>query len=98
MAGSSRSLVPAANASTHSSSDPPSSGHDDASVMTSPTPTRSSPWRSPSAANTSLVATGTHGLTSTDGIFGGFNGSSFSPTPVMSQAREARQTGTSAPT
>ena len=57
----------------------------------------SSPLRRPSAANTSLVATGTRGLTITQGIFGRLSGSSFSPTPVMSQACEARQTGTSAP-
>ena len=61
------------------------------------TPTNSSPWRRPSAANTSLVATGTRGLTSTQGIFGRLSGSSVSPTPVMSQARDGRQTGTSAP-
>ena len=64
---------------------------------TSVTPTSNSPLRRPSAANTSLVATGTRGLTSTQGIFGRLSGSSVSPTPVMTQACEARHTGTSAP-
>ena len=59
---------------------------------TSVTPTNSSPWRTPSAANTSLVATGMRGLTSTQGIFGRLSGNSVSPTPVMSQARDCTDT------
>ncbi len=96
VAGASRSLVPAASASTHSSTDAPSSGQA-AAWITSVAPTSNSPLRRPRASNTSLVATGTRGLTSTQGNFGKTNGSSVSPTPVMTQAREARQTGTSAP-
>ena len=65
--------------------------------ITSVAPTSNSPLRRPSASNTSLVATGTRGLTSTQGMFGRLSGSRVSPTPVMSQAREARHTGTSAP-
>ena len=98
MAGASRSFAPSVSATIHSSIELPSSGHDSVSITTSVAPIRSSPWRRPSALNTSLVATGTQGLTSTDGILGGLSGNSFSPTPVMSQAREARHTGTSAPT
>jgi hypothetical protein len=96
MAGLSRSLELAASASTHSSSDPCSSGHRSCS-STSVTPTSNSPLRRPSAAKTSLVATGTPGLTITQGIFGRLSGCSVSPTPVMTQPRDWTQTGTSAP-
>src|SRR6266404_1799560 len=96
IAGASRSLEFAASTSAQSSIDAPSSGQAVA-WSTSANPTNSSPFRKPSAANTSLVATGARGLTSTQGIIGKLSGSSVSPTPVMSQAREARQTGTSEP-
>src|ERR1700692_2782234 len=96
VAGASRSLEPAASTSTQSSTDAPSSGQAVAR-STSAIPTSNSPWRKPSALNTSRVATGTRGLTITQGSFGRLNGSKVSPTPVMTQAREARQTGTSAP-
>src|SRR5450631_1308212 len=96
VAGASRSLEPAASASTQSSTDAPASGQA-AAPNTSLAPTSNSPLRRPSAANTSLVATGTQGLTITQGIFGRLSGNRVSPIPVMTQAREARQTGTSAP-
>ena len=96
IAGASRSLVPAASASTQSSSEPPSSGQAVASHHVGGADQQLAVAQA-SAANTSLVATGTRGLTSTHGIFGRLSGSSFSPTPVMTQAREARHTGTSAP-
>ena len=51
-----------------------------------------------SAANTSLVATATPGLTSTAGNRGRSSGSeSISPIPRMKRGRTSRQTGTSAP-
>src|SRR5260370_32028347 len=96
MGGASGVLERAGGAGTQSSTDAPSSGQPAAS-STSVAPTKSSPLRSPNALNTSLVATGTRGLTITQGNFGKFSGSNVSPTPVMTQAREARQTGTSAP-
>src|SRR5713101_5150811 len=96
VAGASRSLEPVASTSTQSSTDAPSSGQAVAR-STSATPTSNSPWRKPSALNTSRVATGTRGLTITQGSFGKLSGSRVSPTPVMTQGREARQTGTSAP-
>ena len=53
-----------------SSSDAPASRPGRSPRITSVAPTSNSPLRRPSAANTSLVATGTRGLTSTHGIFG----------------------------
>src|ERR1700754_4310534 len=96
VAGASRSLVPELSASTQSSTDDPGSGQAGAPI-TSVTPTSNSPWRRPSAWNTSLVATGIRGLIMTQGSFGRLSGSRVAPTPVMTQAREARHTGTSAP-
>src|SRR6185437_6277375 len=92
IAGASRSLGTTESASTQAPIEAPPSGHAGDS-MTSVAPTRSSPLRKPSAAKTSLVDTGTRGLTITQGSFGRFSGNRLSPTPVMSQAREARHTG-----
>src|SRR5216683_1760302 len=69
VAGASRSLEPVASTSTQSSTDAPSSGQAVAR-STSATPTSNSPLRKPSALNTSRVATGTRGLTITQGSFG----------------------------
>src|SRR6185312_14663931 len=86
----------AASASTQSSSDAFASGQRSCN-STSVAPTSNSPLRRPSALKTSLVATGTPGLTITQGIVGRLSGSSVSPTPVMTQPSELTQTGTSAP-
>src|SRR3974377_599364 len=96
MAGASRSLPTNDSAATQSATEAPQSGQSGDSI-TSVAPTRSSPLRKPSAENTSLVATATLGLTSRQGSSGGFKGRRLSPIPVMSQAWERRQTGTSAP-
>src|ERR1700730_13256065 len=95
-AGASRSLELELRTSTQSSSEAPSSGQA-VPRSTSVAPTSNSPLRKPSALNTSLVATGTRGLTITQGIFGRLSGSRGSPTPVMSQGRDARHTRTSGP-
>src|SRR3981189_100569 len=92
VAGASRSLELAARTSTQSSTEAPASGQAVPRRM-SVAPTSSSPLRKPSAANTSLVATGTRGLTITHGMIGSESGNSVSPTPVMSQGRERRHTG-----
>src|SRR5579871_4098704 len=96
LAGVSRSLGTSDNASTQSAMDAPFSGQAGDSI-TSVAPTKSSPLRKPSAAKTSLVGTATLGLTITQGSSGRSRGSNLSPTPAISQARESRQTGTSAP-
>lgn len=95
-AGASRSFATVSRTSTQSAIDPPASGQAGA-WSTAVAPTSSSPLRRPNSRNTSLVATGTRGLTITQGMVGSASGSSCSPTPVMSQARETRHTGTSAP-
>ena len=61
-AGASRSLGTVSRTSTQSAIDPPSSGQAGAS-RTEVAPTSSSPLRRPNSLNTSLVATGTRGLT-----------------------------------
>src|ERR1700716_1699330 len=96
IAGASRSLELGVGTSTQASTEAPSSGQAVA-WMTSAPPTSTSPFRRPSALNTSLVATGMRGLTITHGIFGRLSGSSVSPTPAMTQEREDRQTRTAAP-
>ncbi len=88
--------MPAASASTQSSSEAPASGQAVPRNM-SVALTSNWPLRRPSALKTSAVATGMRGLTITHGIFGRLSGSSVSPTPVMTQALELRHTGTSAP-
>jgi hypothetical protein len=96
IAGASRSLATVSRVSIQSAMEAPSPGQAGPS-KTDVAPTRSSPLRRPSSWNTSFVATGTRGLTITQGMLGSIKGSSCSPTPVMSQARENRHTGTSAP-